>query len=165
MTSKSVASILSKHGITLSSKKTTAKKTTIRNPINIGGKHGEDLVENDLIRSGISFKRQSKVDVPADFFEEKRKTFDFSIVHNGDPIYIEAKYQAVEGSVKDKIAGLLWGLSFLDEKVVVVLNGKAFKDKFVKVMVNRIQNDEKLNERIKIMKGTDFYQYLSELKI
>lgn len=159
---QSINSILVKHGVSLRTKK-PSKPSIKKNPINIGGKQGEDLAENDLIRSGLSFRRQPKVDVPAQFFEEKRKTFDFSIVHNGEHIYIEAKYQRVDGSVKDKIAGLIWGLSFLDEKVVVVLHGQAFKDKYVQVMVNRIQSDEHLNERIKIIKGTDFYNYLSTL--
>jgi hypothetical protein len=132
---KTINSILAKHRISLNTKK-AIKPSIKKNPINIGGKQGEDLAENDLIRSGLSFRRQPKVDVPAQFFEEKRKTFDFSISHNGEQIYIEAKYQRVDGSVKDKIAGLIWGLSFLDEKVVVVLNGQAFKDKYVQVMVN-----------------------------
>lgn len=160
---KIINSILSKHGVTLGKKKPVTKKSTQPNPINVGGKQGEDLAENDIIRSGLSFRRQPKVDVPAQFFEEKRKTFDFSINHNGEQIYIEAKYQRVDGSVKDKIAGLIWGLSFIDKKVVVVLNGQAFKDKYVKVMVNRIQSDEHLNERIKVVKGSDFYSYLTTL--
>lgn len=164
MTTKAITAILSKHGLTLGNKKSQNSKNVVKNPINLGGKQGEDLVENDLIRSGVIFRRQPKVDVPVDFFEEKCKKFDFSVEHKGEQIYIEAKYQAVDGSVKDKIAGLIWGLSFLDQKVVIVLNGTAFKDKYIKVMVNRIQSDEHLNERIKIVKGTEFFAYLNSLQ-
>lgn len=160
---KAINAILAKHGVSLKAKK-KCKPTLNKNPINLGGKQGEDLVENDLIRSGVPFVRQPRVDVQSEFFEEKRKVFDFSINHNGERIFIEAKYQQVDGSVKDKIAGLIWGLSFLDEKVVVVLNGKAFKDKYINVMINRIQSDDKLNERIKIIKGTEFYDYLNTFK-
>lgn len=165
MSTKAVNKILAKHGLTLKSKRSKIKKTVKINPINLGGRQGEDLTENELIRSGLSFSRQPVIDVPSDFFEEKRKRFDFAINHNNETIYVEAKYQKVEGSVKDKIAGFIWGLTFLDEKVVVVLNGKAFKDKYVNAMVNRIQSDDHLNERIKIIKGTEFYDYLMALKL
>lgn len=69
----SINSILSKHGVTLSKKKPVTKKSVKPNPINVGGKQGEDLAENDIIRSGLSFRRQPKVDVPAEFFEEKAR--------------------------------------------------------------------------------------------
>lgn len=164
MSTKAVNKILAKHGLTLKSKRSKIKKTVKINPINLGGRQGEDLTENEIIRSGLSFSRQPVIDVPSDFFEEKRKRFDFAINHNNETIYVEAKYQQVEGSVKDKIAGFIWGLTFLDEKVVVVLNGKAFKDKYVNAMINRIQSDDHLNERIKIIKGTEFYDYLMNLK-
>lgn len=164
MSTKAVNKILAKHSLTLKSKRSKIKKTVKINPINLGGRQGEDLTENELIRSGLSFSRQPVIDVPSYFFEEKRKRFDFAINHNNETIYVEAKYQKVEGSVKDKIAGFIWGLTFLDEKVVVVLNGKAFKDKYVNAMVNRIQSNDHLNERIKIIKGPDFYDYLMDLK-
>lgn len=163
MSTKSVNAILFKHGVKLNYKKKQVKKTIKLNPINISGKQGEDLVENDIIRSGLSFTRQPMIDVPTHFFEEKRKRFDFVINHKNEKIYVEAKYQKVEGSVKDKIAGFIWGLTFLDEKVVVVLNGEAFKDKYVSAMVNRIKNDDNLSERINIIKGADFYNYLTSL--
>ena len=164
MSTKSINAILSKHGVKLNAKKSVTKTIKL-NPININGKQGEDLVENDIVRSGLSFSRQPFINVPNHFFEEKRKRFDFVINHNNEKIYVEAKYQKVEGSVKDKIAGFIWGLTFLNEKVVVVLHGKAFKDKYVSAMVNRIQSDENLSKRINIIKGSDFYNYLTTLEI
>lgn len=160
-----VNKILKKHGLKLKSEKKTTKTQIKLNPINIGGRQGEDLTENELIRSGLSFSRQPVIDVPSDFFEEKRKKFDFAINHENERIYVEAKYQKVDGSVKDKIAGFIWGLTFLDEKVIVVLNGEAFKDKYVTAMVNRVESDTHLSQRIKIVKGTDFYEYLMNFKI
>jgi len=163
MPTKSVNAILRKHGVKLSVKKQSVKLPKKRNPINLGGRQGEDLVENDLIRSGVSFSKQPTVEVSSHFFEEKRKRFDFVINNHNEKIYVEAKYQHVEGSVKDKIAGFIWSLTFTDYNVVIVLNGKAFKDKYIQVMVNRIENDENLNKRIKIIKGSEFHNYLLNL--
>lgn len=163
MYTESIKRILSKHGLKFHLKKVTATKTTKFNPINISGKQGEDLVENDIIRSGLAFSRQPIINVPNHFFEEKNKRFDFVINHKNEKIYVESKYQKVAGSVKDKIAGFIWSLTFIHEKVVLVLNGDVFKDKYVSAMVNRIQSDENLSKRIHIIKGSDFYSYLTSL--
>ena len=74
----SINSILSKHGVTLSKKKSVTKKSVKPNPINVGGKQGEDLAENDIIRSGLSFRRQSKRPKMKVHYGDKAKDYDYN---------------------------------------------------------------------------------------
>lgn len=147
--------------------KPTSIKKEMTNVRNINGKQGEDLVENAIILSGVSYASQVTQIIPESlkpyFHQINSLKYDFLVNINGKEIIIESKYQATSGSVKDKIAGFIRDYKRLNKPVILVLNGEGFGENFIEVENNILKLDS-LDHLFTIIDGKDLLEHLNNLK-
>lgn len=87
---------------------------------------------------------------------------DFEVIINDQLYFVESKYQAVSGTVSEKIPGTVRKYRHLDVPVIIVFNGPAFSQKFIDIERNNLEA-EGLSNRIFMVSGEDFFQMMQHL--
>lgn len=126
---------------------------------------GESLVENVLSSMGIPFSKQVTVRIPEEYLHlshSKSIRPDFMITLNGQPYYVESKFQDCAGTTSEKIPGTIRKYQCFDIPVIMVFNGQAFNDRFIEVEQNHI-NLMQNSDRFYLVNGQNFKNLLNSL--